>query len=142
MPFRRLLVALLLAVFPAMSFASSGGEGGESAAPARPFQYIELKPGFTVSFGTTGRVGYLKAGVSIRVANAAAPAVELHMPAIRHELIMFFSRQAPEVLTAPDKREGLRTEALENMRKLLVDAAQVKPEEIEDLLFTEFFTQR
>ena len=64
------------------------------------------------------------------------------MPAIRHELIMFFSAQAPEVLVAADKREGLRTEALEKMRKLLEEAGHVKPEEVEDLLFTEFFTQR
>ncbi len=142
MPFRHLMAVLVFAVLPAVALASGGEEGGEGAAPAHPFQYIELKPGLTVSFGTTGRMGYLKAGVSLRVANAAAPAVELHMPAIRHDLIMFFSRQTPEVLIAPDKREGLRTEALENMRKLLGEAAQVKPEEVEDLLFTEFFTQR
>lgn len=139
MPCRHLMAALVFAVLPAVALASAPAK---EEAPAHPFQYIELKPALTVSFGTTGRVGYLKAGISLRVANAAAPAVELHMPAIRHELIMFFSRQTPEVLAAPDKREGLRTEALENMRKLLGEAAQVKPEEVEDLLFTEFFTQR
>jgi flagellar basal body-associated protein FliL len=133
------MAALVVAVLPAVALASAPAK---EEAPAHPFQYIELKPALTVSFGTTGRTGYLKAGISLRVANAAAPAVELHMPAIRHELIMFFSRQTPEVLAAPDKREGLRTEALENMRKLLGEAAQVKPEEVEDLLFTEFFTQR
>lgn len=140
MPFRRLVAIVLLACLPGLGQASGGGE--EEKAPTHPFQYIELKPGLTVSFGTSGRVGYLKAGISLRVANAAAPAVELHMPAIRHELIMLFSRQTPEVLTAPDKQEALRTEALELMRKLLGEAAQVKPEEVEDLLFTEFFTQR
>lgn len=146
MPFRHLMLVLMFALFPVLALAEGGeggeGEGGKEGAPAHPFQYIELNPGFTVSFGTTGRVGYLKAGVSLRVANAAAPAVALHMPAIRHELIMFFSRQAPEVLVAADKREGLRTEALEKVRKLLEEAGKVKPEEVEDLLFTEFFTQR
>lgn len=130
---------LFFICLPGIVHASSASK---EEAPAHPFQYIELKPGFTVSYGTTGRVGYLKAGVSLRVANAAAPAVELHMPAIRHELIMFFGAQAPEVLAAADKREGLRTEALEKMRKLLETEAHVKPEEVEDLLFTEFFTQR
>jgi flagellar basal body-associated protein FliL len=139
MPLSRLLAVLLLVCLPGLGHAASPPK---EEAPAHPFQYIELKPGFTVSFGTSGRVGYLKAGISLRVANAAAPAVELHMPAIRHELIMFFSAKAPEVLVAADKREGLRTEALEKMRKLLEEAAQVKPEEVEDLLFTEFFTQR
>lgn len=139
MLFRRVLVVLLLACLPGLGHASAPSK---EAAPSHPFQYIEMKPDFTVSFGTTGKIGYLKAGVSLRVANAAAPAVELHMPAIRHELLMLFSRQTPEALVAPDKREPLRLEALEAMRKLLVDAAQVKPEEVEDLLFTEFFTQR
>lgn len=136
---RRFLGVLLLACLPGLGQASAPSK---EEAPSHPFQYIEMKPGFTVSFGTTGKIGYLKAGVSLRVANAAAPAVELHMPAIRHELLMLFSRQTPEALVAPEKREPLRLEALEAMRKLLVDAAQVKPEEVEDLLFTEFFTQR
>lgn len=139
---RHLLAVLLIALLPALALAKakSGEEGKEG--PARGFEYIALTPGFIVSFGTEGRVGYLKADVSLRVATPAAAAVELHMPAIRHELIMLLSRQPPEVLAAQDKREALRLEALEHLRKFLEEAGKVKPEEIQDLLFTSFFTQR
>jgi len=145
---RGLLAVILIAFLPALAFAEAkaeaegGGEGEEGKGPARGFEYIALTPGFIVSFGTEGRVGYLKADVSLRVATPAAAAVELHMPAIRHELIMLLSRQSPEVLAAQDKREALRLEALERLRKFLEEAGKVKPEEIQDLLFTSFFTQR
>jgi flagellar FliL protein len=143
---RRLLAVILIAVLPALAFVeakASGGEGGAAdKAPDRGFAYIPLTPGLIVSFGTEGRVGYLKVDVSLRVATPAAAAIELHMPAIRHELIMLLSRQPPEVLTAQDKREALRLEALEHLRKFLEEAGKVKPEEIQDLLFTSFFTQR
>jgi flagellar protein FliL len=139
---RGLLAVILIAFLPSLAFAEAKAEGEEAKGPARGFEYIALTPGFIVSFGAEGRVGYLKADVSLRVATPAAAAVELHMPAIRHELIMLLSRQPPEVLTAQDKREALRLEALEHLRKFLEEAGKVKPEEIQDLLFTSFFTQR
>lgn len=139
MPARRLLLAAVLALLPLLAL---GAAKKEPEVNPRGFEYIALAPPFVVNFGSEGRVGFLKAEVSLRVASPAVAAVNLHMPAIRHELIMLLSRQSPEDLAAPDKREPLRTSALEAVRALLVAGGGVEAEQLQDLLFTSFLTQR
>ena len=133
-------VALCLILLAPALQASSAEEGGETNS--RGYDYIEFKPGLVVNFGSTGRVGFLKADVSLKVASAAKAHVEEHMPAIRHQLIMLLSRQDEAGIAAGAPREALRLEALEAVRTLLQESASVEPEEIQDLLFTGFITQR
>lgn len=141
MPIRRAFLALFLGLLSTVALASGGGEKKEEANP-RGFEYVALQPPFVVNFGTEGRVSYLKAEVSLRVATPAAEAVTVHMPAIRHELIMLFSRQTPEALAGAETREALRVSALEAVRALLVEAGGIKADQVQDLLFTSFLTQR
>lgn len=141
MPVRRAVLVLVLGLLPLAALASASAEKKEDANP-RGFEYVALEPPFVVNFGTEGRVAYLKADVSLRVATPAAEAVTVHMPAIRHELIMLFSRQTPEALAGAETREALRAEALEAVRALLVEAGGIKADQVQDLLFTSFLTQR
>ncbi|MFM7272297.1 MAG: flagellar basal body-associated FliL family protein [Gammaproteobacteria bacterium] len=134
----RLTILSLLAMLPALLNASAPKE--EEANPLG-FEYVPLAPNLVVSFGEEARMGFLRVEVSIRVASAAAEALKHHMPAIRHELIMLFSRQNADSLAAP-KREELRLAALEAVRKLLEEAGKVPPEEIQDLMFPSFMIQR
>ena len=78
--------------------------------------------------------------MSLRVQSAALDLVELHMPALRHELIMLLSRQNQQALQDAPAREALRLEALESMRKVIKDADGA--EGITDLLFTSFLVTR
>lgn len=133
------LLGLLIAVVPV---ARASSEQAESKTSTRGFEYLELKPGFVVNFGASGRVGFLKADVSLRVADEAKAAVDANMPAIRHELIMLLSRQDEASLSGPETREALRVAALEAVRAALVELAGIAPESIQDLLFTSFLTQR
>ena len=143
MRFATVFVAILVSLAPAVSRAESGEQAeGETKASTHAFEYIELKPGFVVNFGATGRVGFLKADISLRVANAAKAAVEHNMPAIRHELIMLLSRQDEAALAAGEPRKTLQAAALEAVRALLVEAAAIRREDIQALLFTTFLTQR
>ena len=103
-------------------------------------RYVDMTPPFVVSIGHSGRIGYLKAGVSLRVEEKAATAVELHMPALRHELVLLLSRQQAAALEQVEGRERLRNEALESVRRVLSENANA--EGIEDLLFTSFIVQR
>jgi flagellar FliL protein len=138
----------LLCLLPLMAQAKSA----EKAEEGRPgFAYIEMTPAFVVNFGTTGRIGYLKTDVSLRVSSAAAATVEQHMPALRHELIMLLSSQGAEALEAPEQREALRHAALEAVRKVIAvatgnppAAGDATPAEtgVQDLLFTSFILQR
>ena len=139
---------MLLCLVPLLAQAKSAQEKAEEGGPG--FEYIEMTPAFVVNFGTTGRIGYLKTDVSLRVSAQAADAVELHMPALRHELIMLLSSQSAEALAAPEQREALRLAALEAVRKVIAAAAGSPPAVgdagaqtgVQDLLFTSFILQR
>ena len=135
--------SLCLLLVP-LAQASSGGEGGEAGKEAntRGYEYIEFTPGFTVNFASSGKVGFVKAEVSLKVASAARAQVEEHMPAIRHTLIMLLSRQDDATIAAGEPREALRVAALEAVRSLMSELAETPPEEIQDLLFTGFISQR
>jgi len=124
----------LLCLLPLLAQAKSAEktEEGEQAGPAA----------FVVNFGTSGRIGYLKTDVSLRVSAAAVDAVELHMPALRHELIMLLSNQSAESLAAPAEREALRLAALEAVRRVIAAAAGDAQAGVQDLLFTSFILQR
>jgi flagellar protein FliL len=117
-------------------------EKAEGKPNTRGYEYLALNPGFVVNFGTTGRVGFLKADVSLRVTGAGKAAVGANLPAIRHELIMLLSRQDEAALNSPEQREALRLAALGAVRALLVAAAGTEAGDVQDLLFTTFLTQR
>jgi flagellar FliL protein len=134
----RVIALCLVGLMPALAYASAPPK--EEANPLG-FEYVPLAPHLVVSFGEEARVGFLRVEVSIRVASAAAEALKHHMPAIRHELIMLFSRQTAESLAAP-KREELRVAALEAVRNLLAEAGKVPSEEVQDLMFPSFMIQR
>lgn len=129
----------LLLLLPLLAW---GAEKAAQPSASRGFEYLALAPPVVVSYGTTGKVGFLKAEVSLRLAAGAVSAANQHIPAIRHELIMLLSRQEAESLAAAEQREALRLAALERVRALLAEAAATRPEDVQDLLFTSFFTQR
>ena len=135
---------MLLCLLPLLAQAKSAeAEKAEQGGPG--FEYIEMQPAFVVNFGTTGRIGYLKTDVSLRVSAQAAGAVELHMPALRHELIMLLSGQSGEALASPEQREALRLAALEAVRRVIAAAAGdagAAESGVKDLLFTSFILQR
>ncbi len=160
MPLARHLFAFaLLLLAPLGVLASSAGE---EPGPARDFEYIEMLPAFVVNIGSSGRIAFLKTEVSLRASAQAAPLVRHHMPALRHEMIMLLGRESTESLASSERREALRTEALQTLRQVLADAGpapgagdedaddegHAPPGEghaedaIQDLMFTSFITQR
>ncbi len=129
---RRLLL-LVLWLLPVATLASSAEEPADGG---RDFEYIAMSPPFVVNVGGTGRIGFLKIEVTLRANKQAASLVQLHTPALRHELIMLFSRQDPDALDSPEQRETLRLEALDAVRRV------VESDGVQDLLFTSFIAQR
>jgi flagellar basal body-associated protein FliL len=151
------VLAVWLSLVCATSFAASKKEPVDDG---RDFRYLPMTPTLVVNVGSSGRIAFLKADVTLRVATSAADNVQLHMPALRHELIMFLSRQSDEQL---GNAEALRLTALEAARKVISDAEAAampvapqgapkppakpaaKPAQeaaVQDLLFTTFVMQR
>lgn len=123
-------------LFTALSVtAQEDGEAGDAAI------YIPLKPAFVVNYGGVGRLKYLKAELSVRVKDSnAAGAVRHHMPYIRNNLVLLFSRQTDETLETQTGKEVLRQAALAQVRAVLL--AESGTDGIVDLYFENFILQK
>ncbi len=127
------ILCLVLMVEPVL--AQEQGGAGEGS------MYIPLKPAFVVNYGGVGRLKYLKAELSVRVQdNDTASAVRHHMPYIRNNLVLLFSRQTDETLDTQAGKESLRQEALEEVRSIL--KAESDADGVVDLYFENFIVQK
>jgi flagellar FliL protein len=120
----------------------SGPLAAESKEAAGALQYINLTPAFVANYGGSGPIHFLKTEIALRIAPdaAAEPAVQHHMPYIRHVLVMLLSRQTSAALATMEGKEQLRQDALAAVRRVLEDE-EGKPY-VDDLLFNSFIVQR
>lgn len=135
--YKKYLVMLCLLIFSVSALAEEEEpEEGEEGAEVAAAIYMPLKPQFVVNYGGRGKLRYLKAGVSLRLANAdVANSVLHHMPYIRNQLVMVFAAQTDETLQSMDGRESMRQAALEDIRSLIVKEEGYEPETVVDVLF-------
>lgn len=110
-------------------------------APIGTATYIPLAPAFVVNYGGTGRLKYLKAEISVRVDDAAtANSVRHHMPLIRNNLVMLFSRQTEEDVKTQEGKERLRLAALAEINALI--EAEDGKSAVVDLFFNNLIIQQ
>ncbi|UQG62182.1 flagellar basal body-associated FliL family protein [Marinobacter sp. M3C] len=141
----KIFIALFTMSLAALAYSE---EPDESAEPAEPAEltitdYISLEPAFVTHIGPPGgKLSYLKASVSLRAdASTTRPAVEAHMPRIRHELVLLFGEQSDvDALTRPDTQQTLATEATARVNQVLEN--QHTGEVVSGVLFTEFVVQK
>lgn len=105
--------------------------------------YIEMDPPFVTHVGEPDtRLTYLKAAVTMRASRETTrPAVEAHMPRLRHELVMLFGEQTDtDMLSSNEGQQALREEATSRINAVLEE--QQTGESITGVLFTEFVVQK
>ncbi|MBR9912181.1 MAG: flagellar basal body rod protein [Gammaproteobacteria bacterium] len=125
----------LLPLLLLLAAGLSAQEEGDSSDAGRAI-YIPLKPPFVVNYGGPGRLRYMKVEVSVRLANpGAANSIRHHMPYIRNDLILLFSRQNEETLDTVEGKEQLRQQAKAAVERIL------KEEDDEDGLMDLYFNQ-
>jgi flagellar FliL protein len=149
---KKLIIIIAVVVLLALggggaAFMLSGGDDaavpGDEAAPAVAADpiYIPLDPAFVVNFQDKNqKTKFLKAELNVVTYNEDVPeAVMKHMPVIRNNLILLFSRQLYEDLLPHEGKEVLRAEALAEVQSVI--EKQVTGSGIEDLFFTSFVMQ-
>jgi flagellar protein FliL len=135
---RWLLAIALLALLSASGEALAQRDGQRQEGGI----YIPLGEALVVNYGGPGRLKYLRADVSLRVRNSQEAAiVRHHMPLIRGNLVMLFSRQDEETVNTQTGRESLRQLALEETNQLLAEE-EGQANLVRDLLFSNFVVQR
>ncbi len=136
-----LLRLCLLSVMTCAGAHAAEDEGGSEKSAAASSEYLAIKPALITNYGGPGPIHFLKAEITLRLSkNAeASELVMRHMPHIRHELIMLFSRQDEATLETMPGKEQLRQDALAAVQKVLQSEENKKL--VEDLLFTNFVIQ-
>lgn len=103
--------------------------------------YIPLKPPFVVNYGGVGRLKYLKAELSVRVNSSdAANSIRHHLPYIRNNLVLLFSKQSGADLESQAGKEALRQQALAEI--IAIVETEDGETGIVDLYFENFVVQR
>ena len=128
---------------PALAADEEESPEAEDETTENYTEYVEMTPSFVTHVGEPSeRPAYLKADVSLRVGTETAkPAIETHMPRLRHELVMLFGEQTDlDVLSGTEGQQALRQEARDRMNQVLEQ--QQTGEQIVDVLFTSFVIQR
>lgn len=129
-----LLMLLSLSLFSFMDTTQAND------TPTTGTQYVYLQPAFTTNFGPAGRLRYIRTEIAVKVSSAeAAEKVNLHIPYLRHDLILLLSAQESDSINTPQGREKLRHLALDQLRGRMTELEQ-EPF-IEELYFSNFVVQ-
>ena len=124
--------------------ANSGGAEGESgeanAGAHREPIYFTLAENLVVNFRSPEGTRFLQVGLDLMTYDEeGAHALEQHAPVLKSNLIMLFSDQSQETLLSREGKESVRTEALEEVQRLMVE---LHGEPVaESLYFTNFVMQ-
>lgn len=102
--------------------------------------YVDLEPAFTLNYGDPKRTRYLQASITLRVRDSAAALdVTAHSDAIRHTIIMLFSRQPTEKIKSSAGRDDILDQALRELQDLMLK--ETGRTLIDRVLFTAFVLQ-
>jgi flagellar FliL protein len=122
-----------------ISLGLSSGVYSADAVAVGP-TYVELEPSFTMNYGTANRLRYIQASITLRVRDGeAAIDVTAHSDAIRHSIIMLFSRQTPEQIKSSAGRDNILNQALRELQDLMLK--ETGRTLIDRVLFTDFVVQ-
>jgi flagellar FliL protein len=104
--------------------------------------YLEMNPSFVLNYGGGGKLKYLRTDITLPLSTEGTliDDINLHMPILRHAVIMFLSKQNEERIRDGSQRETIRLELLQELRAALADITNT--DGIKDLLFTTFFIQQ
>lgn len=110
---------------------------------ARPLPtplYLAVDPPLITNFEVRGQIRFLQTSIEIMTRDqAVVDAVYYHMPVIRNQLLLLMNDQPYERLTTREGREGIRAEALQEVRAVLRGVQA--PDAVEAVYFTGFVMQ-
>ncbi|PCJ46967.1 MAG: flagellar basal body rod protein [Moraxellaceae bacterium] len=124
---------LFLTIILSSTAIAESGEDGDGV------QYIPLSPAIITNYQSP-QLRYVKAEITLQVSGTpTAQAIERHLPYIRHNLVMLFSRQEEENLSTPEGKSQLKEDSLEAIVATL--ESEGEPAEVEAILFTSFIVE-
>jgi len=132
--------ALLLIICLLSSFTVWAEETEETEEIAEAnIEYVDIKPSIIANY-IAPTLHFLKADLTLQVrGEETVEAIERQRAHIRHNLVMFFSRQDQEAVSSNEGRERLKQESLSEVIRAL--EAEGEPADVEAVLFTSFIVE-
>jgi flagellar protein FliL len=135
------LLATIGAVIWWLHGSASHPASAPKVAPAAPPVYLALDPPFVVNFDSGESVRFLQ--ITVQLMSRDPATIELlkaNDPVVRNDLLLLFGNQKYAVLSTREGKEGLRTQALASVRRV-ISGAGGHPERVEAVYFTSFVMQ-
>lgn len=137
----QLCLTFSLLFFVNLSYAEDDESAEGAEAPAGPTTlYKNLEPDFTVNYGGTGRLRYLKTDISLRVKTKSMSNIDAHEIAIRHIIVMMLSRQLDEDVSSSEGREMIKQGILAEIQDFM--QKETGEQAVTDVLFNSFVVQK
>ena len=131
--FRFIVIAALLGFGPAQANGTNVLEAGSS-------DYVSLGEPLVLNLDGGNKLSFLQISADVLVTDSDAKhAVKLHVPAIRHKLIMLLSERKTADIKSPAKREEIRRQVTSEVQQLI--AALSDDAEISEVLFSSILVQ-
>ncbi len=134
---QKLLLACLLLLVQVPLLATDEDATVEKKTPG----YVSLGKPMVLNL-TTGnrRLTFLQLQADVLVADESSiPDIKIHVPAIRHELVMLLSEQSAADMKSPLKREEVRQQATANIKTRIKEISG--NEDVQETLFSKFLVQ-
>ncbi len=112
----------------------------EEGKPARvKAKYVPLEPAFVTNF-LDERLRYFRTDITIRAGDSdTEEAIRKHEFAVRHVLVMLFSRQTVDTFMSAEGRATLQQDATSEVINIL--NSENAPSEVQNVLFTTFVVE-
>ena len=132
---RTLFILLIMLFISAQSFAGDEKDGEKEAVK---ISYVDMGHSFVSNL--TGGPKYIRCDIQLMTKYASnVDIIKLHMPALRHTILMLLAGADGKKLLTPEGKEALRKQALEAVRKKLEELTD-QPR-VKDLYFTAYYVK-
>jgi flagellar FliL protein len=133
---------ILFGLISVLFVLPSTGWSAEDEEPAKKSSaYISLGSPMILNLTSQkGRLTFLQLQADVLVSDDSDEnEIKIHIPAIRHELIVLLSEQAASDMKSPVKREEIRKIATANVQERIKELANL--ENVGEILFSNFLVQ-
>ena len=130
---------ILFTLTMALGLAQAQAADEEEAAP-KTSAYISLGDPMVLNLSGGKRLTFLQISADVLISDDdAEDTIKMHVPAIRHSLIMLLSEQKASDIKSPGKREEIRQQATARVKGLITELSG--NEAISDVLFSSILVQ-
>ena len=112
----------------------------DEEAAAKTSAYVSLGDPMVLNLSGGKRLTFLQISADVLISDDDAEStIKMHVPAIRHSLIMLLSEQKASDIKSPKKREEIRQQATARVKGLIADLSG--SEDVSDVLFSSILVQ-